>query len=180
GGWFGGQRPSGNYRAGGYGGQQYDRNAAAQRQYERRSGLGTPEQRQAYQDQRHQRQGQRQDRWQQNQQQRQQQRDQARNDWQKHANNRREDWQDYADDHDYYGGYYGPGYYGGWGYAGTAAAAAAAGAAVGAAAGYAAAQPSYSLPCAGPATVVVGNTNYYQCGSTWYIRAYSGGEVAYT
>jgi hypothetical protein len=55
----------------------------------------------------------------------------------------------------------------------------AAGAAVGAAAGAAAAQPYYSLPCT-QATVVVGGTTYYQCGSTWYIRAYSGGKVAYT
>jgi hypothetical protein len=50
----------------------------------------------------------------------------------------------------------------------------------GAAARAAAAQPYYSLPCAAPATVVVGSTTYYQCGSTWYIRAYSGGDVAYT
>src|SRR5262249_45343675 len=157
--------PSGSYRAGG-GAGQFDRNAAAQQQYQRRSGLGTPEQRQAWQDQRAQGQGQRQDQRQQNLQQRQNQRDQAREDWQKNANNRREDWQDYADDHDYYGGYYGPGYYGGYGYAGTAAAAAVAGAAVGAAAGAAAAQPYYSLPCTGAATVVVGSTTYYQCGST--------------
>src|SRR5262249_27092509 len=155
--------PSGNYRAGG-GAGQYDRNAAAQRQYERRSGLGTPDQRQAFQDQR-----------QQNLQQRQGQRDQAREDWQKNANQRREDWQDYADDH----AYYGPGYYGGYGYAGAAAGAAMAGAAIGAAAG-AAAQPYYALPCSGAATVVVGSTTYYQCGSTWYIRVYSGGDVAYT
>ena len=88
----------------------------------------------------------------------------------------REDWQDYADDHNYYG----PGYYGGYGYGGTVAGAAVAGAALGAAAGAAAAQPYYSLPCSGAATVVVGSTTYYQCGSTWYIRAYSGGNVAYT
>jgi hypothetical protein len=54
-----------------------------------------------------------------------------------------------------------------------------AGAAIGAAAGAAAARPYYSLPCT-PATVVVGGTTYYQCGSTWYIHAYSGGDVIYT
>ena len=53
-----------------------------------------------------------------------------------------------------------------------------AGAAVGAAASAAVAAPSWSLPCT-PETVVVGGTTYYQCESTWYIRAYSGGQVAY-
>ena len=62
----------------------------------------------------------------------------------------------------------------------AASAACFSGAALGAAAGAAAAQPYYSLPCSGAATVVVGSTTYYQCGSTWYIRVYSGGDVAYT
>jgi hypothetical protein len=35
-----------------------------------------------------------------------------------------------------------------------------------------------SLSCT-PTTVVVGSTTYYQCGSTWYNRAYSGGQVTY-
>jgi len=38
--------------------------------------------------------------------------------------------------------------------------------------------PSWSLPCA-PTTVVVGGTTYYQCGSAWYVRSYSDGEIAY-
>lgn len=35
-----------------------------------------------------------------------------------------------------------------------------------------------SLSCT-TTTVVVGNVTYYQCGSTWYNRAYSGGQVTY-
>ena len=31
-----------------------------------------------------------------------------------------------------------------------------------------------------PTPVVVGATTYYQCGATWYVQAYSGGDVAYT
>jgi len=65
-------------------------------------------------------------------------------------------------------------------YAAPVAGAAVAGAAIGAAAGAAAARPYYGgLPCT-PATVVVGGTTYYQCGSTWCIHAYSGGDVIYT
>jgi len=103
------------------------------------------------------------------QEQRQEQRAAAREDHQAYATNRREDWQDYADDHYDEHGYY-PG----------TAAAVAAGAAVGAAAGAAVATPPYwTLSCT-PTTVVVGGTTYYQCGSAWYIRAYSGGEVSYS
>lgn len=36
----------------------------------------------------------------------------------------------------------------------------------------------YSQSCT-PTTVVVGGTSYYQCGSTWYTRAYQGGSVTY-
>jgi hypothetical protein len=133
----------------------------AQQQHQRLSGLGTPEQRQAWQDTRGERQGQRQEQWQQNQQQRQERRDEAS-----------ENWQDYAGDR----AYYGSGYYGGYNYAGAAAAAAVAGVAVGAAA----AAPDWNLPCDAAATVVVGSTTYYQCGSTWYIQVYSDGDVAYT
>jgi len=43
----------------------------------------------------------------------------------------------------------------------------------------AAAPPYWTLPCT-PATVVVGGTTYYQCNGAWYIRVYSGGDVAYT
>jgi len=35
-----------------------------------------------------------------------------------------------------------------------------------------------SLPCAGEAVVVDGVT-YWQCGSTWYTRTFSGGDVTY-
>ena len=39
--------------------------------------------------------------------------------------------------------------------------------------------PEYwTAPCE-PVTVVVGGTTYYQCGSAWYVRAYSGGDVTY-
>jgi hypothetical protein len=102
-------------------------------------------------------------------------RDEARQDWQDYGTNRREDWQDYADEHDddHVHGYYGGAYY-------PYGAAVAAGAAVGAAASTAIVTPPYwTLPCT-PATVVVGGTTYYACGSAWYVRAYSGGDVAYT
>ena len=39
--------------------------------------------------------------------------------------------------------------------------------------------PNWTLDC-DPATVVVGGTTYYQCGSAWYVRVYRGGEIAYT
>ena len=116
--------------------------------------------------------GERREQYQQNAEQRQQQRNEAREDWQNYGTNRREDWQDYADDHDddhYHDGAEYP--YG---------AAVVAGAAVGAALGAAVAPPPYwTLDCT-PTTVVVGATTYYQCGSAWYVRAYSGGDVAYT
>ena len=35
-----------------------------------------------------------------------------------------------------------------------------------------------SLPCEARITVVNG-TNYYQCGSNWYMRAYQGDVVVY-
>ena len=70
------------------------------------------------------------------------------------------------------------GYYGGAYPYGTAAAVAA-GTAVGVAVGTAVATPPYwTLSCT-PTTVVVGGTTYYQCGSAWYVRGYSDGEVAY-
>jgi len=168
---FGGEaRQAGNYDRGGAAGWQRDRNAVAQQQHERMSGLRGPEQ--GRQDGLADRQGDREGQRQENLDQRQQQRDQAREDRQKHGNNRREDWQDYADDHQ---GYYDSDHYDGYGYAG-AAAAVAAGAAIGAAA---ATPPYWTLPCT-PTTVVVGATTYYQCGSSWYIQAYSAGDVAYT
>jgi len=129
------------------------------------SGLGGPERREARQEAREERRDERQD-------EREQRRDQAR-----------ENWQDYADD--YHGGEYYEGYYEGyyeWGYydedgydeyeyAGTAAAVVVDAAVT--------APPSWTLPCT-PTAVVIGATTYYQCGSTWYIQAYSGGEVVYT
>ncbi|TMB20127.1 MAG: hypothetical protein E6J71_09905 [Deltaproteobacteria bacterium] len=119
------------------------------------SGLGGPERREAGQEAREERRDERQG-------EREQRRDQAR-----------ENWQDYADDYhggEYYGGYYEWGYYDEDGYdeyeyAGTAAA-------VGV-------DAAVTLPCT-PTAVVIGATTYYQCGSTWYIQAYSGGEVVYT
>jgi hypothetical protein len=88
---------------------------------------------------------------------------------QQYAGSRREDWQDYANDHsDEHDDYPGT------------ATAVAVGAAVGAAVGVAATAPAYwTLSCM-PTTVVVGGTTYYQCGSAWYVRVYSGGDVAYT
>jgi hypothetical protein len=35
-----------------------------------------------------------------------------------------------------------------------------------------------SLTCT-PTTVIVGSVTYYQCGSTWYQRGYSGGSTTY-
>ncbi|TMA92308.1 MAG: DUF2092 domain-containing protein [Deltaproteobacteria bacterium] len=123
------------------------------------------------QDTRHEGMEQRREQYQQNAQQRQQQRNDAREDWQNYGTNRREDWQDYADDH--YDDHYDGGEY-------PYGAAVVAGAAVGAAVGTAVATPPYwTLDCI-PNTVVVGGTTYYQCGSAWYVRAYSGGDVAYT
>jgi hypothetical protein len=84
------------------------------------------------------------------------------------APSRQEDWQDYVNDHDDDHDDHPP------------AGAIATGVVVGAAVGAAAAAPAgWTLPCA-PTTVVVDGTTYYQCGSAWYIRAYSGGDVAYT
>jgi hypothetical protein len=37
----------------------------------------------------------------------------------------------------------------------------------------------YTLPCT-PTVMALGGTVYYVCGSDWYIRAYSDGEVVYT
>ena len=31
-----------------------------------------------------------------------------------------------------------------------------------------------------PTVVVVSGTTYYRCDSGWYVRVYSGGEIAYT
>ena len=63
---------------------------------------------------------------------------------------------------------------------GDLAKAAAVGVVVGAAAQAAYDVPAYwTLSCV-PTTVVVNGTTYYQCGTAWYVRIYSGGEVAYT
>ena len=71
-----------------------------------------------------------------------------------------QDWADYGGD--YYGGYYEPydeGFYEGYYEEGGAAV-------------------YRTLPCT-PNSVAMGGTIYYVCGSTWYIRAYSGGELVY-
>jgi hypothetical protein len=129
---------------------QFDREAVAEQQRERLGRLGPPAE--ARQDAAAERQEERQAR-----------RDEAREDWQSYDQGRREAWEDYVDEHDDDRVYddYGGGYY-------------AYGPAV------AVAVPAdWTLPCT-PAVVVVGATTYYQCGSAWYVRAYSGGEVIYT
>jgi len=96
---------------------------------------------------------------------RQEQRQERREERQDGRAERREDWQEYAEDHyeEYDDGYDG-GYY-------DAAQAVAAGAV---------AEPLYyTLPCT-PVVMAVGGAVYYVCGSDWYIRAYSDGEVVYT
>ena len=107
-------------------------------------------------------------------------RDERREDWQEHAGERREDWQDYLEDHRderyqapvyYYGDYYpyGDDYADGGeviveGDTGGQAVEA---------------PPNWTLDC-DPVTVILGSTTYYQCGSAWYVRVFSGGEIAYT
>ena len=95
--------------------------------------------------------GERQEQRQERREERQEQRDGAREE-------RREDWQEYAEDHD------DDGYYGGYDE------------------GYYEEEESlvyWTLPCT-PNTVALGGAIYYVCNSTWYIRAYSDGEVVYT
>jgi hypothetical protein len=121
--------------------------------------------------------GERQERRQENTQERQERRDEAREDWQKYEKNRREDWQEYAEDHydDHVHGYYYGGTY--YPYYGTAVAVG-----VPVATTTVVTPPYWNLPCT-PTTVVVGSTTYYRCGSSWYMRAYTGGgdaDVAYT
>jgi hypothetical protein len=139
---------------------QFDREAVAQQQRERFGRLGPaegPREGAAA--------GARQDAMAERQEERQERRDEARQEWQSYDQSRREAWQDYADDHDddrVYG-YHGGGYYA----YGTAVAAAGA------------IPPDWTLACT-PAVVVVGATTYYRCGTAWYVRAYSGGEIIYT
>ena len=38
--------------------------------------------------------------------------------------------------------------------------------------------PYWTLDCV-PTVVVVDGTTYYRCDSAWYVRVYSGGEIAY-
>jgi hypothetical protein len=97
---------------------------------------------------------------------RQEQRQERREERQEQRAERREDWQEYAEDHydDHDDGYYG-GYYGA---AGVVAADAAL-----------AAPLYYTLPCE-PVVMALGGAVYYVCGSDWYIRAYSDGDVVYT
>lgn len=82
----------------------------------------------------------------------------------------REDWQDYYDDHHGYWGGYSP-----WGYAAAGAIAVGAAYAIGTAIS---ASAFHALPCTAT-TVVVSGVTYYQCGTTWYSQAYSGGDVTY-
>lgn len=99
-------------------------------------------------------QGERQEQRQERREERQDRRDTAWEDGGQDAIERREDWRELAedryDDGDY-GGYYDDG-----------------GAAV-----------YWTLPCT-PNTIALGGAIYYVCGSTWYIRAYSEGDLVYT
>ncbi len=88
---------------------------------------------------------------------------------QQYRSDAREDWQDYGEHHGYWGGY-SP-----WGYAAAGAVAVGAAYAIGTAIS---ASAFYALPCTAT-TVVVGGVSYYQCGTTWYSQAYSGGDVTY-
>jgi hypothetical protein len=92
---------------------------------------------------------------------RQEQRQERREERQDQRAERREDWQEYAEDHDEY---YDDSYYG----------------APGAEAVGAVVEPLYyTLPCT-PVVMAMGGVVYYVCGSDWYIRAYSDGDVVYT
>jgi hypothetical protein len=102
-------------------------------------------------------------------------RQERRDDRQEHADDRRDDWQEYVEEHDeeryqdpvyYYGGYY-P-------YVDDFTDDAAV-----IDQGVVEPPPNWTLDC-DPATVVVGGTTYYRCGSAWYVRVYRGGEIAYT
>jgi hypothetical protein len=97
-------------------------------------------------------QGERQEWRQERREERQELREERREDWQEPREERREDWQDYAEDHydDLHDRYYG-GYYGVY----------------------------WTLPCT-PTVMALGGTLYYVCGSDWYTRAYSDGDVVYT
>jgi hypothetical protein len=99
-------------------------------------------------------QGERQEHRQERREERQEGRDSAWEDREQDATERREDWQEYAEDHyddGYDGGYYEDG-----------------GATV-----------YWTLPCT-PNVIAMGGAIYYVCNSTWYMRAYSAGDVVYT
>lgn len=66
---------------------------------------------------------------------------------------RLEDWRDYAEENEEYDDYYADDY----GDAGV----------------------YWTLPCS-PNAIAMGGVIYYVCDTTWYIRAYSNGEVVYT
>jgi hypothetical protein len=73
----------------------------------------------------------------------------------------------------YHGGYEHP-----WGAAAVVAGTAAVVAGTTAAASGAYAAPVETLPCT-PSPAVVNGATYYQCGATWYTKAYSGNDVSY-
>jgi hypothetical protein len=83
---------------------------------------------------------------------RQERREERRDDAQE---DRREDWGEYIEDH-YDGGYYYGDYY-----------------------DDAEANVYWTLPCQ-PNVIAMGGATYYVCGGTWYVRAYSDGDVVYT
>ena len=88
---------------------------------------------------------------------RQERREERRDERQDRRDDAREDWQesieDRYDDGYYYGGYYED---------------------------YEEPLIYWTLPCSQPTVMALGGVLYYVCGSTWYIRVYYDGEVAYT
>ena len=92
---------------------------------------------------------------------------------QDYGDNVRDDRKEYYDDHSYR--YYGSGYhhYESWGSGGAFVAGLVIGATLSAAAF------SSAYPSGGCVTTYIANVSYYQCGTTWYQRAYRGGNVTY-
>jgi hypothetical protein len=104
-------------------------------------------------------QGERQERREERREERQDWRDDAREEWQESIEDRYDDYYYYDD-----GYYYGDGYYYDDGYYEDDAESLVYG----------------TLPCSQPTVMALDGVLYYGCGSTWYIRVYYFGEVAYT
>lgn len=97
--------------------------------------------------------GERQDLRQERREERQEGRDDSWQDNEQDVGERRENWQEFVDDH--YDDYDGGEYY------------------------YDTGVVYWELPCR-PNVIAMGGVTYYTCATTWYIRAYSDGEVVYT